>query len=73
MAPGTGTSITVYGRLAVLEALADAGVPQGSVAVAFNQPGPGAADLIDGDRPVTEVRLETLSASLPALSPGSAG
>jgi hypothetical protein len=57
----------------VLEAVADPGVPQGSVAVAFNQPGPGAADLIDGDHPVTEVRLETLSASTASTGAGSAG
>ncbi|MGI9118764.1 MAG: molybdopterin oxidoreductase family protein, partial [Acidimicrobiales bacterium] len=50
-----------HGRV-VLEVVADPGVPQGSAALAFNQPGPGAADLIDASRPVTEVRLETLSA-----------
>ena len=38
---------------------ADAGVPRGAVAMAFNQPGDGAADLIDVSRPVTEVRVET--------------
>ncbi len=70
---GTRLQVTSSQGRVVLEAMADAGVPQGSVAVAFNQPGPGAADLIDGDRPVTEVRLETLAVSQPALSPGSAG
>ncbi len=49
----------------VLEALADPGVPQGSVALSWNQPGPGAGELIDATQPVTEVRLETLSASAP--------
>jgi len=52
----------------VLEAVADVGVPAGSVAVAFNQPGPGAADLIDAEHPVTDVRLETLSATAPGSS-----
>ncbi|HWH34434.1 MAG TPA: NADH-quinone oxidoreductase subunit NuoG [Acidimicrobiales bacterium] len=62
---GSGTRLQVTssrGRV-VLEAVADPGVPPGSVAVAFNQPGPGAADLIDGGKPVTEVRLETISTS----------
>ncbi len=45
----------------VLEAAPDPAVPQGSAVVAFNQPGPGAADLIDSTQPVTEVRIETLS------------
>ena len=39
---------------------ADAAVPRGAVAMAFNQRGDGAADLIDASRPVTEVRVETL-------------
>jgi hypothetical protein len=28
--------------------------------LAFDQPGPGAADLIDAAAPVTDVRLETI-------------
>ncbi|MBW3575826.1 MAG: molybdopterin-dependent oxidoreductase [Actinobacteria bacterium] len=62
---GTGTKLQVrssQGRV-VLEAVADPAVPQGSAVVAFNQPGPGAADLIDAAAPVTEVRIETLSGS----------
>ena len=47
----------------VLEAAADAGVPRGSASVDFNQPGEGAADLIDATRPVTDVRVETVSRS----------
>jgi NADH-quinone oxidoreductase subunit G len=70
---GTRVQVTSSQGRVALEAVADPGVAPGSVAVAFNQPGPGAADLIDGDRPVTEVRLETLSAAAAAASPGSAG
>jgi NADH-quinone oxidoreductase subunit G len=60
---GTGTKLQVTsgrGRV-VLVTVADPGVPQGSVALAYNQPGPGAADLIDATQAVTEVRLETMS------------
>lgn len=70
---GTRLQVTSSQGRVVLEAVADPGVAPGSVALAFNQPGPGAADLIDADRPVTEVRLETLSAAAAALPPGSAG
>jgi NADH-quinone oxidoreductase subunit G len=70
---GTRLQVTSSQGRVLLEAVADPGVPQGSVAVAFNQPGPGAADLIDGDHPVTEVRLETLSASTASTGAGSAG
>ncbi len=44
----------------VVPALADPGVARGTVALAFNQAGAGAADLIDASLPVTEVRIETL-------------
>lgn len=44
----------------VLPALADDGVARGTVVLAFNQAGAGAADLIDVSLPVTEVRVETL-------------
>ncbi|MDP9451891.1 MAG: NADH-quinone oxidoreductase subunit NuoG [Actinomycetota bacterium] len=67
---GTGAKLQVTsgrGRV-LLEAVADPGVPQGSVALAYNQPGPGAADLIDATQAVTEVRLETLSASASSSS-----
>jgi len=43
-----------------LEAVADASVLRGSAAVTFNQPGDGAADLIDASQPVTDVRVETV-------------
>jgi anaerobic selenocysteine-containing dehydrogenase len=42
---------------------ADRGVPRGSVSLAFNQPGPGAADLIDSGQPLTKVRLETVAST----------
>jgi anaerobic selenocysteine-containing dehydrogenase len=35
-------------------------VPRGTAFLAFAQAGPGAADLIDGAAPVTDVRVETL-------------
>ena len=34
---------------------------RGSAVLAFNQPGPGAADLIDARQPVTDVRVETVA------------
>jgi len=65
---GTRLQVTSSQGRVVVEAVADPGVPAGSVALSFNQPGPGAADLIDVGRPVTEVRLETLSASAGAAT-----
>jgi len=43
-----------------LEAVADATVLRGSAVLTFNQPGDGAADLIDASQPVTDVRVETV-------------
>ena len=43
----------------VYKAVADGGVPRGSVAMWFNVPGADAADWIDGNSTVTDVRLET--------------
>jgi NADH-quinone oxidoreductase subunit G len=43
----------------VMEAEADETVPRGVAVVGFNLVGEGAGQLIDGDRPVTDVRLET--------------
>jgi NADH-quinone oxidoreductase subunit G len=60
---GSGSRVGVTssrGRV-VLEAVADPGVPQGTVFLAFNQPESAAADLIDVGQTVTEVRLETAS------------
>jgi predicted molibdopterin-dependent oxidoreductase YjgC len=45
----------------VIEVEADAGVPRGSAALAFNVPGTLAAELIDVTTPVTDVRIETVS------------
>jgi NADH-quinone oxidoreductase subunit G len=44
----------------VAEVVPDTGVPRGSVALAFNPIGDGAADLVDAGRPVNDVRMETL-------------
>ncbi|MEA2829046.1 MAG: NADH-quinone oxidoreductase subunit [Actinomycetota bacterium] len=44
-----------------LGAIADSSVLRGSAVLAFNQPGPGAADLIDVRQPVTDVRVETVA------------
>jgi anaerobic selenocysteine-containing dehydrogenase len=43
----------------VMEAEADETVPRGVAVVGFNLVGEGARELIDADRPVTDVRLET--------------
>jgi anaerobic selenocysteine-containing dehydrogenase len=50
---GAGGTLTVDSR-------PDAGVPKGSVYLAFNLPGEQAAELIDATSPVTDVRLETI-------------
>jgi hypothetical protein len=34
------------------------GIPRGVAFLAFNQPGPGAGDLIDATAAVTDIRLE---------------
>jgi hypothetical protein len=39
----------------------DANVPPGTAFIAANTTGPGAADLIDVDAPVTELRVETIT------------
>jgi NADH-quinone oxidoreductase subunit G len=44
-----------------LGAVADASVLRGSAVLPFNQPGPGAADLIDARQPVTDLRVETVA------------
>jgi len=59
--PGDLVRITSARAALVLPARADAGVPRGSVVVDFNQPGEGAADLVDAGQPVTDVRVETVS------------
>ena len=44
----------------VLPVRAAPGIPRGIAFLTFNQPGPGAADLIDAGAAVTDVRLETV-------------
>ncbi|HSH22567.1 MAG TPA: NADH-quinone oxidoreductase subunit NuoG [Acidimicrobiales bacterium] len=63
VASGTKLQVSSSQGRVVLEAVTDMAVPQGSAVVVFNQPGPGAADLIDAGAPVTEVRIQTLSGS----------
>jgi anaerobic selenocysteine-containing dehydrogenase len=43
----------------VVDAVADAGVPRGTVSLPFNAGGEGAADLIDAGAPVVDVLVET--------------
>jgi NADH-quinone oxidoreductase subunit G len=43
-----------------LAAESDLGVPHGIAAIWFDQPGSGAADLIDATAPVTDIRVETI-------------
>jgi NADH-quinone oxidoreductase subunit G len=59
----TGGQVRVTSSRAsmVLTVCADAGVPRGSASITFNQPGEGAADLIDATAPVTDVRVETVN------------
>ncbi|HWC10076.1 MAG TPA: NADH-quinone oxidoreductase subunit NuoG [Acidimicrobiales bacterium] len=64
--PGDWVRVTSGRAALVLEAAADDGVPRGSAVVDFNQPGEGAADLIDATAPVTDVRVETVGAGAPA-------
>jgi anaerobic selenocysteine-containing dehydrogenase len=63
----TGDLVRVTSQRAglILEAVSDAGVPRGSAAVDFNQPGEGAGDLIDAAEAVTDVRLETVTRERP--------
>ncbi|HEX2043307.1 MAG TPA: NADH-quinone oxidoreductase subunit NuoG [Acidimicrobiales bacterium] len=59
--PGDLVRVASARAALVLEAAADAGVPRGSASVEFNQPGEGAAELIDATQLVTDVRVETVS------------
>ncbi|HEX3540518.1 MAG TPA: NADH-quinone oxidoreductase subunit NuoG [Acidimicrobiales bacterium] len=52
-------AISARGSL-LLEVVADAGVPRGSVAIGFNLPGDSAGDLIDATAAVTNVRLDSV-------------
>lgn len=51
--------VTGHGSITV-PVVADATVPEGVVLLPFNVGDPGAADLIDAEQPVTDVRVETL-------------
>ena len=59
---GAGDSVRVTSSRTTLTlpTLGDEGVPRGVAVLAFDQPGPGAADLIDATSEVTDVRLETI-------------
>src|SRR5205807_4002664 len=57
-ATGDRVKVTASRGSLTLPVTADVGVPRGSVSLAFNQPGEGAADLIDVSQPVTDVRVE---------------
>ncbi|MGI9034156.1 MAG: NADH-quinone oxidoreductase subunit NuoG [Acidimicrobiales bacterium] len=63
--PGDRVRVSSNRASLVLPAVSDAGVPRGSAVVDFNQPGDGAADLIDATAAVTEVRVETATARRP--------
>ncbi len=58
---GGGSRLRVRSRRGalVLEVVADAGVPRGSISIPFNAVGADAGELIDATRPVAEVRVET--------------
>jgi len=58
---GEGSRLRVRSRRAtlLLDVVADAGVPRGSIAIAFNAVGVDAGELIDVGSPVVEVRVET--------------
>jgi NADH-quinone oxidoreductase subunit G len=57
---GDALRVTSSRTTLTLPAEADPGVPRGVAVLPFDQPGPGAADLIDVTAPVTDVRLENL-------------
>jgi NADH-quinone oxidoreductase subunit G len=57
---GDSVRLTSSRTALTLTTQADLGVPRGVAHLAFDQPGPGAADLIDAAAPVTDVRLETI-------------
>ncbi|HSH59695.1 MAG TPA: molybdopterin dinucleotide binding domain-containing protein, partial [Acidimicrobiales bacterium] len=56
-----GSRLRVRSRRAslVLEVVADAGVPRGSISIPFNAVGADVGELIEAGRPVVEVRVET--------------
>ncbi|MEX2658695.1 MAG: NADH-quinone oxidoreductase subunit NuoG [Acidimicrobiales bacterium] len=70
---GTRVRVTSSRTSLVLVADADLGVPKGTAGLWFNQPGQGAADLIDVRGPVTDVRVETLGAGAGHVSARGGG
>ena len=58
---GDRAKVTSPRATATVPVEADDGMPRGSAALTFNQPGDvDVADLIDASAPVTELRVETL-------------
>jgi NADH-quinone oxidoreductase subunit G len=60
VADGEEVQVTSRRGSVVVPLRAGAGVPRGVAFMAFNQPGPGAADLIDATAGVTDVHVEIL-------------
>jgi anaerobic selenocysteine-containing dehydrogenase len=58
---GDRVRVTSSRRSLALDVVADAGVLRGSAVLVFNAPGEGAAELIDANQPVTDLRLETVT------------
>jgi NADH-quinone oxidoreductase subunit G len=59
VAAGSKVKVTSSRTTLLVDAVPDAGVARGTVALGFNRPGTRAADLIDATEPVTDVRVET--------------
>ena len=57
---GDQVRVTSSRTTLTLAAESDAGIPKGIAAITFDQPGSGAADLIDATAPVTDIRVETI-------------
>ncbi|HUQ62985.1 MAG TPA: NADH-quinone oxidoreductase subunit NuoG [Acidimicrobiales bacterium] len=58
--PGDLVRVSSSRAALVLEAALDDRVPRGSAVIDFNQPGDGAADLVDVNAQVTDVRIENV-------------
>ena len=59
----SGGPVRIHGAggTATTDAVADDGVPRGSVFLGFNLKGEQAAELIDSSNPITDIRVETVS------------
>ncbi|MGQ0805203.1 MAG: NADH-quinone oxidoreductase subunit NuoG [Actinomycetota bacterium] len=62
VAPGGRVRVTSARGSVQLPLHPDRSTPEGVAFLSFNQPGEGAADLIDVSAPVTDIRIETLRA-----------